>query len=201
MKTHRFMMTAIAVFCFMGNMVPAAAQEIVFGNGIGTDITQLTIRPSKAQYPKDRNAFSIAVQFNNQSDASIELPEHFRKYETFDIDVSTQTTNYFAKKGVPLDFNKGTPLLELSEAGKESTFPIISALAGGVGSVLFLTSTRAGKIMFFDLTRDAWDWFRKPKFGKARLLLLIPPAIMAGSYIAGNAIAAKYLDIQVAYIQ
>ncbi|MCL2196886.1 MAG: hypothetical protein FWB77_04660 [Treponema sp.] len=203
MKTSetRFMVTAIAIVALLVSAESLGAQEIVFANGIGEDISQLTISPAKAQYPNDKNAFSVSVQINDKSDVSVKLPESFSRYDAFDIDVISNGKNYIAKRGVKLDFSKGTPLLELSESGHASTFPIIGALTGGVASIALLTTTRAGMRIFFDLTRDAWTWGQKPRFGKSRLLLGIPMILLALGHEAGKAIAVRCMDIQVAYLQ
>lgn len=207
MKTTRtwFMVTVIAIvalFASAGSLAAqSAAREIVFANGIGSDISQLTISPSSVQYPKDRNAFSISVQIADKSSVSVEIPKDFYRYESFDIDVISGGKNYFAKKGVKLDFSKGTPLLELNESGKTSTFPIISAAAGGATGIVLLTTTRAGKIIFYDLIWDAAYRFGPIKFGKARLLLGIPVIATIGGLLIGEAVAVRCMDIQLAYLQ
>jgi len=198
METRKIMLMAAAAFMLLGNVIPASAQatgtEIIFGNGLGAEITELILTPSKDQYAKNRNCYAQTFQVNDKTVFSMVLPEHFLRYESFDIEVTAGGKRFATKHGVKLDREKGAPVLELSETGKDSSIGLISGLSTAAGTIVFMTGTPAGRKMMANIVYSIYRWK-----GFA-VILSIPTAAGAIGYAVGNALAPCGLDVQVAYI-
>ena len=210
MKGHKnvILMTAVIAFVSMGNIIPAAAQttgsEIILINGLGAEITQLIISPSKDQYAGDRNSYGQAIQLSDQDQIVIEMPGHFLRYSSFDIKVISRNRQHVTRSGVRLDFDRGTPVLMLSETGKDSTITFVAAIATktatAAGTVLLLTCTRSGRNLMGRIVTSA----PYGSYGGVRRLLSLPlQAGLAGGLLGGltgHFLTPKGLDVQVSYI-
>ena len=200
METHkkRLMATVVVTLVLLGTVVPASAQEvrpeIIFGNGMGAEITELILSPAKDQYTKNRNRYAQALQVNDKAVFGVEIPEHLQRYESFDIEVVAGGKHYVTKHGIRLDRGKGTPVLELSVTGKDSTIGLITALTTTAGTVAFLTGTSAGRQALARIVYSLYRW-------KGFVILLSLPTIAGGiGYFVGNGLAPGGLHVQVAYI-
>ncbi|MCL2804985.1 MAG: hypothetical protein FWD26_03500 [Treponema sp.] len=204
MKTFRIklMIAVFAVFLLAGNLVSAAAQTVYFENNLGAEITQVIIAPSKERYPNNRNCFSANIQAGDGTVFGIEMPEHFNRYEYFDIEVVSGSKRYSTKRGILFCMEKGIPVVELGKGEKENTTGIISALAGAAGSIVFLVTTKPGRIILLETTRNLWK-YGPIKWGSVAAgivpLLAIPVASGTIGYIAGHSLTAENLNVQVVY--
>jgi len=192
------MTVVAAAFVLLGSVVPVFAQttrpEIVFGNGMGAEITGLVLSPAKKQYAKNQNRYAQNLQVNDKAIFSVEIPDHFLRYESFDIEVVAGGKHYVTRNSVKIDPNKGKPVLELSVTGKDSSIGLISALSAAAGTVAFLAGTPAGRKILADIVLSLFRW-------KGIAVILSLPAV-AGTigYAVGNGLAPGGLNVQVAYI-
>ena len=180
-------------------VIPAAAQatvaEIIIGNGMGDEILQVVFSPSKEQYARNRNSFGASILVNDKDLVRMELPDHFLNYESFDIEVVSGGKRFVTHNSVKLDFNRGTPVLELSETGKDSTIGFIAGVGTSIATAYVMTHTGAGKRLIIDnLMRVAPNW----RIG--RLFNLLFP-ILTGTigYFTGNNFAPGGLYVEVMY--
>ena len=197
-KKRGLAMAVAVTLALLGNVVQASAQtakpEIILSNGLGAEITELSLSPSKDQYAKNRNCYARAIQVNDKVVFSVEIPEHFLGYESFDIEVVSGGKRHATHKGVKLDFNKGMPVLELSKTGKDSTNGFIKALTAAGGSIIFLTATKPGRQLLANIVLNFYRW------KGIAVTLMLPTAAGTAGYIIDQSLAPEGLDVQVAYI-
>ena len=191
------LMTVVAAAFVLLGAVSVFAQttrpEIIIGNGLGAEITELILSPAKNQYAGNRNRYAQVFRVNDQAVFSAEIPDHFLRYESFDIEVVAGGNRYLSRNGVRLDLNRGSPFLELSETGKDSTLPHILALTTTAGTIILLTATSAGRRILIT------TFFTIPRWKGIAVNLTYPVLGGAAGYFAGKGLARKGLDVQVVY--
>jgi len=189
------MATAFVLLGAVSASAQTTRQEIIFGNGLGAEITELVVSPSKDQYANNRNRFAQALQVNDRGFFSAALPDHLLRFDCFDIEVSAGGKRYATRYGVKLDREKGTPVLELSEAGKDSTLGLKVGLSTVAGTIAFLGGTPAGRRLLVRTLFSLRGW-------KGIVTILsLPTAAGAAGYAVGNSLAPVGLNVQVAYIK
>jgi hypothetical protein len=203
MKTNKNV-SRLALFLTLalaGAIIPAAAQEaenmIIFGNDTGAEITGLVLSPAKKVYPRNRNRYAPPIQVNDGAAFAVELPSHLQGITSFDIEVISGNKRLTTQRGVKLDFENGSPFLELTEIEKHSTFGPIGALIGSVATTVFMTETQAGRSLHWGIIRAL------PPHWRGVTVLLVPVAMGVGGYFVGNvvekAVTPGALGVQVYY--
>jgi len=197
METGKKVLMAAAALVLLGAVQVFAQEtrpEIIIANGLGAEITELILSPAKDQYAKNRNRYAHALQENDKAVFSVEIPDHLLRYESFDIEVTAGGKRFVTRHGVKLDREKGIPLLELSETGKDSTIALIAGLGAATGTIVFLTATPAGRQILATTVMSLYRW-------KGIATILSYPTLGgAAGYLAGRAFTPKGLYVQLAYI-
>jgi hypothetical protein len=199
------LMTVVAAAFVLLGAVSAFAQtarpEIIIGNGLGAEITGLILKPAKDQYAGNRNSYAQVLQANDQAVFSAEIPDHFLRYESFDIEVVAGGKRYVSRNGVRLDLNRGSPFLELSETGKDSTLPEIISFATATGTIIFLAATPTGRRI---LARNVlaplrWPIGRVLDYRGLTKVMSYPLVGGIFGYFVGKGLTPKGLNVQVVY--
>ena len=121
MKKQKVLMAVLAVAFVLGSVVPAAAQaagaDLIVGNRTGKEITRFTLSASGDSAENENHVEFRDLQVSDGSWFSPALPDHLKGAETFQVAIASGLRRYETKDEVIIDFNKGTPVLELVKAG------------------------------------------------------------------------------------
>lgn len=162
----------------------AAAQEaparvIHFSNGLGGGIPQLTISPAReydSQSPFVVRAEDMHIGENGS--LQVVLPPRLRHYNSFVIAAAYGGDRFATSGSIRLNFTDGTPLLHLSDGGRNPVIGSVFALAAACGVIFYLTKTHSGRMMVIRML------YRHRRNGEAFVYALSAMAAAAGFYIS-----------------